>query len=83
MKLSMKNSIYQSGYSGGGPGLTVRGGRLINNRPDSEMGIVSAANARKEMKRQSKIQMQAEGYARGEQMSEMNNMMRGLDSHCG
>jgi hypothetical protein len=72
MKLSMKNSIYQSGYNGGGLGLTVRGGRLINNRPDSEMGIVSAANARREMKRQSKIQMQAEAYVRGEQMSEIN-----------
>jgi hypothetical protein len=82
MKLSMKNSIYQSGYSGGGPGLTVRGGRLINNRPDSEMGIVSAANARKEMKRQSKIQMQAEGYARGEQMAEVNKQIRSMGDCC-
>jgi len=82
MKLNMKNSIYQSGYNGGGPGLTVRGGRLINNRPDSEMGIVSAANARREMKQQRKIQMQAEAYVRGEQMSEMNEMMRNMGSCC-
>ncbi len=79
MKLSIKNSIYQSGYNGGGNGLTVRGGRLINDRPNSEMGIVQAANARRERKRDEKIQMQAEAYVRGERISEMNEMMRGMD----
>lgn len=82
IKLSIKNSVYQSGYNGGGPGLTVKGGRLINNRPDSEMGIVSAANARRQRKKEDKINMQAEAYVRGEQISEMNEMMKGMDDCC-
>jgi len=79
MKLKLSNSVYQSGYNGGGPGLTVRDGRLINDRPNSEMGIVQAANARRQMKIEKKINMQAEAYVRGERMSEMNEMMRGMD----
>ena len=80
MKLKLSNSVYQSGYGGGGNGLTVRDGRLINERPNSEMGIVQAANARRQMKIEKKINMQAEAYVRGEQMSEMNEMMRGMSS---
>ena len=52
-------------------GLTVRDGRLMNHAPDGVMGIVAAANARKAMKRESKIQMQSEAYERGEMMSDM------------
>ncbi len=76
-KLSIKNSIYQGGYNGGGSGLTVQGGRLINNRPCSEMGITVMAKARKEMKRQEKIEMIAEGYARGEMRVEMKENIMG------
>jgi hypothetical protein len=75
LTLNLKNSIYQGGYNGGGPGLTVRNGRLINDRPDSEMGIVKLANARKEMKREQKIQRNAEAFVRGNDMIEMNKMM--------
>jgi len=82
MKLNLSQSIYANRSNGAGPGLTVQGGRLINNRPNSEMGIVQAANARKERKRQDKIQMQAEAYVRGERMSEMDEMMRGMCSDC-
>ena len=78
MKLTMKNSVYQSGYNGGGPGLTVRGGRLINERPNPEMGITAAANARKEMKKQAKIQMQADAYLRAEQISEAMEMAKDM-----
>ena len=63
-------------------GLPVRDGRLMNNRPDSVMGITAAAIARKEMKRERKIEMQAEAYVRGERMSEMDEMMRGGCSDC-
>lgn len=56
------NSIY-------GSGLTVSGGRLVNHAPDGVMGIVAAANARREMKHERKIQMQAEAYSRGQMMS--------------
>jgi len=56
-------------------GLTVHGGRLMNQAPDGVMGIVAAANARKEMKYQRKVNMQAEGYERGKSMYEMKKMM--------
>ena len=68
-KLSIKNSIYQGGYAGS-DGLTVKNGRLINNRPCDETGIAQMAKARAEAKRQAKIDMIAEGYAKGEMMSE-------------
>lgn len=79
MKLTIKNSVYNTTA---GSGLSVQGGRLINDRPNSQMGIVSAANARKEMKRENKIQMQAEAYVRGERMSEINEMMSGMSPGC-
>lgn len=77
-KLSIKNSIYQGGYNGGGSGLTVKGGRLINNRPCAESGIAIMAKARKEAKRQEKIEMIAEGYARGEMRVEMKENILGF-----
>jgi hypothetical protein len=68
-RLSIKNSLYQGGYAGS-EGLTVKNGRLINNRPCGETGIAQMAKARAEAKRQAKIDMIAEGYAKGEMMSE-------------
>jgi hypothetical protein len=68
-KLSIKNSVYQGG-SGSMDGLTVKNGRLINNRPTDETGIAQMARLRSEAKRQAKIDMIAEGYARGEMISE-------------
>ena len=68
-KLSIKNSIYQGG-GGSMDGLTVKNGRLMNNRPDSQSGIAEMAQMRAEAKRQAKIDMMAEGYAKGEMMSE-------------
>lgn len=70
-RLSIQNSIYQGGYSGGGSGLTVKDGRLINNRPCDHTGIAEMAKMRAEAKRQAKIDMIAEGYARGEARAEM------------
>lgn len=78
MKMNLKNSVYQSNMNG----LSVQGGRLINNNPGTEMGIVSIANARKASKRESKIQMQAEAYLRGEQMQETMKMINGNGSCC-
>ena len=75
-KLSIGNSIYQGGYAGG-DGLTVRDGRLINNRPDGCTGIAQMAKLRKEAKREEKISMIAEGYSRGEMISEAKEMMMG------
>jgi hypothetical protein len=67
-KLSIDNSIY---------GLTVKEGRLINDRPDGCTGIAQMAKLRKEAKREEKISMIAEGYSRGEMMSEAREMMMG------
>ena len=68
-KLSIKNSIYQGGYAGT-DGLTMKNGRLINSRPDSQSGIAQMAQMRAEARKQAKIDMIAEGYAKGEMMSE-------------
>jgi hypothetical protein len=65
----IKNSIY-GGYAGG-EGLTMKNGRLINNRPCGETGIAEMARARKMAKREEKVSMIAEGYSRGEMMSEV------------
>jgi hypothetical protein len=66
--LKLSNSIYSgSQYDG----LTVRNGRLINNRPDGQTGIAQAAEIRKSMKRAEKVSMIAKGTAMGEMMSEM------------
>ncbi len=78
MKMKMGGSIYQN--SGAGMGLTMNDGRLVNNRPDGMTGIQQLAIARKTMKKEAKINMAAEGYVRGEQMSEMNEMMGGCSS---
>ena len=56
--------------------MPVRDGRLINDRPDSVIGITAAAIARKEMKREKKIETYAQAFERGEMMSEMNKVMR-------
>ena len=40
---------------------TIKGGRLINNAPECEMGITKAARMRKQIKRADKVRMIAEG----------------------
>ncbi len=47
-------------------GLTVKGGRLINNRPDGISGIQEACMLKKSMKRANKIEMMAEAIELGE-----------------
>jgi len=44
-------------------GLTMKNGREINNRPDSETGIAKLARVRREMKRAEKISIIADGNA--------------------
>lgn len=67
-KLNLGNSIYSSSAFSG---LTVRNGRLINNRPDGQTGIAQAADIKRSMKRAEKISIVAKGTAMGEAMSEM------------
>lgn len=63
--LRLNGSIY-------GQELTVKNGRLINNRPDGQTGIAQAAQIRKSMKRAEKISMISEGVRLGDFMSEMS-----------
>jgi hypothetical protein len=49
--------------------LIVKRGRLINNALDGISGIQRAAEIRKEIRRESKIQMMAEAVYRGDIMS--------------
>ena len=75
MKIDLSQSVYANGSNGAGPGLRIEGGRLINDRPDSRMGIEKMAQARKVVRHEAKVQTYAEGFARGERISEMNEMM--------
>lgn len=55
--------------------LTVRNGRLINNRPNDVTGIQQAAQIRKDLKREQKIQMMSEAFYRGEMMSDLEKSL--------
>jgi len=66
--LKLSNSIYSGSKF---DGLTVRNGRLINNRPDGQTGIAQAADIRRSMKKAEKVMIVAKGTAMGEMMSEM------------
>jgi hypothetical protein len=70
------NSIYQQ--KGSKPGLTIKDGMLINNRPDGMTGIQQAAMLRKASRRAEKTSMMADatylGYTRAESMEGMNGM---------
>jgi hypothetical protein len=67
--LNLGNSIYsRSNFDG----LSVSGGRLVNNRPDGQTGISQASDLRKSMKMSEKISIIAKGTAMGEMMSEMS-----------
>lgn len=74
-KLGLYNSVYQSGYAGAGSNLTVKNGRLINNSGCGETGIAEMARLRQAAKREEKINQIAEGYSRGEMMSEAREMI--------
>jgi len=56
-------------------GLTIKNGRLINNRPNNITGIQEAANIRRTAKRARKMEEIAEGIRLAEQMKEVSGMM--------
>lgn len=58
-------------------GLTVRQGRLINERPDSIPAITEAAIMRKARIRQEQIGMMEEAYVRAEMRMEAREEMMG------
>jgi len=69
-KLNLGNSVYQAKESGSFSGLTMRNGRLVNNRPDGQTGLAQAAEIRKAMKVAEKVSIVAKGTAIGDMMSE-------------
>ena len=56
-------------------GLTIKNGRLINNRPNGMTGIEEAAKMRKAVKRARKMEEIAEGIRMAESMKELSEMM--------
>tara|TARA_R110002020_G_scaffold21286_2_gene72128 strand:- start:220 stop:414 length:195 start_codon:yes stop_codon:yes gene_type:complete len=61
-------------------GLTVKNGRLINNRPEwtNKSGLEVAAEMRKEIKRAKKISAIADGIEMAEDRKEMNNFFNNM-----
>ena len=73
-KKDLSNSIYQQ--SGANFGLTVNGGMLINNRPDGQTGIQQAAEAKKAVKREEKINTMSQAFYRGEMMADLDKSIK-------
>jgi len=61
--------------------LTVRNGRLINNRPNSVTGIQQAAQIKKELKRESKISMMEEAIVRAEMKTEVMEYLKPIKKY--
>ena len=59
----------------GTPGLTMKDGRLQNERPDGVSGIQHAANMRKMMRREEKVSMMEEAMYRAEMRADMMEKM--------
>ena len=56
-------------------GLTIKNGRLQNDRPEGEMGIQTAAKLRRAMKSSHTVRDIASGIELAEQQKEMREMM--------
>lgn len=56
--------------------LTVKNGRLINNRPNGITGIQQAAQIKKELKREQKISMMEEAMFRAEMRADRVESMK-------
>jgi hypothetical protein len=57
-------------------GLTIEGGRLINERPDGMTGIQMMANVKSARKRMEKIDMIAQGNEMARNQRDMRNMFK-------
>jgi|TARA_R110000868_G_scaffold106019_1_gene290957 hypothetical protein len=56
-------------------GLTIKNGRLINNRPDGMTGIQQAANMKRIVDEDRKIKMIADGIERAENTKSFRDFM--------
>lgn len=59
--------------------LTVRNGRLVNNRPNDVTGIQQAIQVKKDLKREKKVSMMSEAFYRGEMMADLEKSLKGND----
>ena len=59
-------------------GLTVKDGRLINNRPNGKNGIEKACELKKDIKKAEKIEMYSEAVALGDMKAEMREEGMGM-----
>lgn len=57
-------------------GLTVKKGRLINERPNGMTGIQQAANMKRIIKEDRKIKMIADGIERAESMKKFRGLLQ-------
>ena len=58
-----------------GEGLTIKDGRLINNRPVGETGIAEAARLRQQMKHRYKAECIADGIGIAERRKDLYRIM--------
>ena len=56
-------------------GLTIKNGRLMNDRPDGMTGIQQAANMKRIIKEDRKIKMIADGIERAESMKKFRGLL--------
>lgn len=73
MKAKLSNSIYQQKTAG--PGLSVSGGMLINNRPDGVTGIKMMSDMKRAMMRAEKVNVIVEANT----ISDMRENMFEID----
>ena len=58
-----------------GEGLTIKDGRLINNRPVGETGIAEASRLRRRVKHQTQVGTISEGITEAERKKDMFRFM--------
>lgn len=58
-------------------GLTIKNGRLVNDRPDGVSGIQEAIDIRKKLKEAKKIAMYSEAVSLGMQKAELVEKLKG------
>lgn len=56
--------------------LTIRNGRLVNNRPNDVTGIQQAVRIKKELKKQEKIAVMEEAMFRADMRADLMESMR-------
>ena len=57
-------------------GLSMKNGREINNRPNSETGIAQAARLKKQMEKIYKVECIAQGIELAESRKNLKNILR-------